>query len=509
MKTKKASLLFLTGILVVITLEVVIADVIGVSNGPNYWGMGYPGNLSQSRYRHPKKPSDFVFTSEVILDSRGYEGSHYGTHDWIADAALRTLQNPIKNPQYFGDWTWLINLDIAMNKQPFWREDYGATSGPHNTIRSYYTFLFATQMPDMKKTKYPDIQQIDIPYEDVIIKDFEFKGGMWVGQENKHRYHFQLIESTLGSYEFLPMHTAPAKVALWLGEAATKCISNEEVDDNGEWTSAMQPEGAAGWLGSMTHYFADLVVPAHLVENVKYPNIYLKDSFHTWFENQLANLTKWDKSVGSNGGPEQDFFSWDTHEITLLPITPIRPDNAIALMADVAIKIAFRSDGNHQHIPINGNNQAIAENSGLFINHATYDTDVFWDWNGDIKNFGLSNSDHQFYYSKIEKLLCWSVYYSACAMQYCYNEGKNDNDNNVPNSDFFVDNPVRIPPSDDTIPTPNPPSNRPDPQTTLDEYPRPPVDRKARNFRNLGELLSSLALAGIPTILRESLEAMS
>ena len=501
MKTKKINLIFLTGILVVIALEVVIADALGVSNGPNYWGMGYPGNLSENRYRHPKKPSDYVFEGDVILDSRGYDGSHYGTHDWIADAALRTLQNPIINPLYFGDWTWLINSHIAMNKHPSWEANYGASSGSHNTIRSYYTFIFATQMPDMKKKKYPDIQEIYIPEEDITIKDFAITGGMWVGQENKHRYHFQLIKSTLGSYEFLPMHTAPARVALRLGEAATKCISNEREDENGDIISAMQPEGAAGWLGSMTHYFADLVVPAHLIENAKYPGIYLKNYFHTWFENMLANLTKWDRSLGSNGGPEQGFFSWDTYEVTLLPITPIPPDIAIALMADTSIKIAFRTDGNHQHIPISGSNRVIAENSGLFINHSTYDTDIFWDWNDDIKNFGMLNSNHQFYYSKVEKLLCWSVYYTACAMQYCYNEGKKENDNKDPNPNFFVDNPVRTSPPENTPTTPT----RPDSQRTIEEY----ANREARNFRNLSELLSTVALAGIPTILRESLEALS
>jgi len=55
MKTKKVSIVFLTGILVVITLEVVIADAFGLSNGPNYWGMGYPGNInSEKRYKHPE-----------------------------------------------------------------------------------------------------------------------------------------------------------------------------------------------------------------------------------------------------------------------------------------------------------------------------------------------------------------------------------------------------------------------------------------------------------------------
>jgi len=495
MNSKKMSLLFLTGILVVLALEVAVTDALGVSNGPNYWGMGYPGNLSVSKYKHPKKPHEYIFEGNVILGGRGYDGSHYGTHDWIADAALRTLQNPIKNPLSFSDWTWLINSDVAMNKHPSWKEDYGAYSGSHNTIRSYYTYIFATQMPDMKIKKYPDIQEIDIPEEGIVIKDFSFYGGMWVGQENKHRYHFQVIESTLGNYEFLPMHTAPARVALWLGEAAIKCISNEEEDKNGDEFSAMQPEGAAGWLGSMTHYFADLVVPAHLIENVKYPDIYLVNTYHPWFENQLANLTKWDKSLGSNGGPEQGFFSWDTHVVNLLPITPIAPNIAIALMADVSIKIAFRNDGNHQHIPISGNNHIIAENSGLFINHNTYDTDIFWDWNDDIENFGLVNSNHRYFYDKVETLLCWATYYTACAMQYCYDEGKKRSSDEVLNVDYYVRNPV----------DPTPPKERtePDPQTKIDQFVHSiPREKVSRNLKNIADFVRSTALAGVAYVMR-------
>jgi len=101
MNSKKMSLLFLTGILVVIALEVAVTDALGVSNGPNYWGMGYPGNInSRTRYQYPKLPSDFVFGGHYDPDSRGYDGSHYGTHDWIADASLRSLIDISKNPLF-------------------------------------------------------------------------------------------------------------------------------------------------------------------------------------------------------------------------------------------------------------------------------------------------------------------------------------------------------------------------------------------------------------------------
>jgi len=506
MKTKKKCLMLLSAIVVIVFLEVVIADSLACRNGPNYWGMGFPGNFStEDYYKAPKKPSDFIFGKKGIDEDQFYDGSHYGTHDWIADAALRTLRNAIKNPLHFGDWTWLINSDIARNKWPSWKEDYGASSGFHRTIRSYYTFIFATQMPDMKKNDYPDIQKIDIPSEGVIIKDFEIPN-MWVGQENKHRYHFKYIRSDTGIYNFIPVYTGSATTALLLGKEAIKCISNTKTDDNGNKISAMQPEGASGWLGSMTHYLADLVVPAHIIERNMHPHVYSKALFHNWFENYLANMTKWDKKLGSNGGPEQTIFSWDTYKVTLLPIIPIPPDIAVARMADEAIKIAFRTDGNHQHIPINGNNHAIAENSGLFINYSTYNTDIYWDWDDDLKSEGRLNSNHQYYYNKVEELLCWSVYYTACAMQYCYNEGKKENNDNAPNPNYFVDNPERDNPSE------FPPVS--DPQSHIDDFLnyRPPVDgenRIARNFKNIANFIASIALVGIPDAIRKVIEIAS
>jgi len=259
-------LVVLSGIFVVFFLEVIISDVLACRNGPNYWGMGFPGNFStEDYYKAPKEPSDFVFGKKGIEEDQYYDGSHYGTHDWIADAALRTLRNPIKNPLHFGDWTWLINSDIARNKWPSWKDGYGTPSGAHYTINSYYTFLFATQMPDMKKDDYPDIQRIKISEEGVVIQDFP-SPNMWVGQENKHRYHFNLVKSPAGVYDFFPIYTGSATIANLLGKEAIKCISNKKPDENGKETSAMQPEGASGWLGSMTHYLADLVVPAHLLK---------------------------------------------------------------------------------------------------------------------------------------------------------------------------------------------------------------------------------------------------
>lgn len=498
---KKFSILFLSSIVFIVVFGVVISDTIACKNGPNYWGMGFPGNvMTTDVYKHPKNPSEYIFGKSSIPGAQGYDGSHYGTHDWIADAALRTLRNEIKNPLFFADWTWLMDSNIATHKWPAWKANYQTSSNRHERIRGYFTFLFATQMPDMKAKRYPDIQEIYIPSENVRIKDLERFGGKWVGQGGKDHYHFKIESVNNNWYTFKPEETPCINNIKMLGEEAIKCIGNQKIDEDGNKVSAMQPEGAAGWLGAMTHYIADLLVPAHVLKSSTHEHVYLKDMYHKWFENQLGALTKWDKAYKSHGGPESVYFSWDISSVSFAPILPIPPDLAATIMAQKTISEAYRIDGNHQHISFTGNNLFEAENSGLYLNN-TYNTDIFWDWKEDIETNGRENSVHKYYYDKVEKLLAWSVYYSACAMQYCYNKGKEKNNDELPNSNYFAEFPER--PIPKTIPTKmdeiqksiNDPGNlTPDIVET---------NKFVRNFKNFGKLLSSIALYAIQDSLRK------
>ena len=490
MKTKKISLLFLAGILVVITLEVVIADALGCGNGPNYWGMGYPGNIqSESRYEHPKLPSDYVFGGTSDINSNGYDGSHYGTHDWLADASLRSLIDALKNPLFYLDWRWLITPDLARHKWPAWKADYGGTSGKHEVVRSYISYLYATQMPDTKITPVLTIHQ-----EGASIQDYGY-GKMWIGQKTKHIFQFELVERD-GVYGFSPFFTPIISKINLVSEEAIKCIGKTQKDNNNKVVSTMQPEGAAVWLGGMTHYIADMLVPAHLIKSKNNEHIYSPSHYHNWFENNLASITKWDKAYKASGGPNQGNFSWDYRKVTIAPIIPIKPDIATTLMAVTTINFAYRTDGQHQHIPLSNNNHDEAENSGLYINNTEYNTDIYWDWKKDLGDNGRSDSVHRYFYDKVEYLLCWATYYTACAMQYCYNEGQEKSNNEVLNADYYVRNPV--------LPTPTAVRPEPDPPTTPNN--NMPTDRVSRNFKNISELLRSISLAGISYMLRTIFE---
>ena len=114
----------------------------------------------------------------------------------------------------------------------------------------------------------------------------------------------------------------------------------------------------------------------------------------------------------------------------------------------------------------------------------------------DLGDNGRSNSVHRYFYDKVEYLLCWATYYTACAMQYCYNEGQEKSNNEVVNADYYVRNPV--------LPTPTAVRPEPDPQTTPNN--NMPTERVSRNFKNISELLRSISLAGISYMLRTLFE---
>lgn len=496
-KKKRIIPLFLLGLVI---LCVFVSDVTACANGPNYWGDSFPGNFSSNPYQHPKEPSDYILSGKVAVGDFGYDGSHYGTHDWIADGAIRSLRNIIKNPLNSLDWSWLLNARYTTHRWPIWNTNYGSSTNRHEVIRSYMTYLFATQMPDMRITSdmneevrvhYP--QKINIPEEAVIIEDFHPKTkniNKWVGQIQQHAFRFQVIDFD-GTYGFAPYKTLSATKAKQLGEAAVKCIGHKVKNEQGIYNSAMQPEGAAGWLGAMTHYIADLVVPAHLLEHNIYSEIYYKD-YHNWFENQLASVTKWDKA--NEGGPETLYFSYDIGKVGKTGlIVPIPPELAVTSMAIQAINIAYRTDGNHQHIQFNGNNELEAKNSGLFLSSP----EKKWDWKNDIDSNTRSLSPHRYFYEKVEKLLCYAIYFIACAMQYCMNKGKEELDESQGlNPDYYVTN------GPDDVPR-TPPD--PDPQRPLDDFfnlysTGASRDKFKRLFKSLGLVIGPL-ITGIATML--------
>ena len=196
-KKKRIIPLFLLGLVISCLF---VGDVTACANGPNYWGDGYPGypTTTETKYRNPEEPSKYIIASKEKPDSQTYDGSHYGTHDWLADAAIRSLRNIVQNPLNSLDWSWLLNSRYTTHRWPEWKSNYGTSTNHHEVLRSYMTYLFATQMPDMHiksdmdeetKKRYP--QKIIIAKEGVIIEDFHPKTksiNKWVGKKYQHTF---------------------------------------------------------------------------------------------------------------------------------------------------------------------------------------------------------------------------------------------------------------------------------------------------------------------------------
>ncbi|MHA1932682.1 MAG: hypothetical protein ACW96X_09100, partial [Promethearchaeota archaeon] len=202
-------------------------------------------------------------------------------------------------------------------------------------------------------------------------------------------------------------------------------------------------------------------------------------------------LTKWDKAYKANGGPNSAYFSWDITKIGMTGewtgfIIPIRPDFAVTSMAWHAVEVAFRNDGNKQHIEWNGFNDHDSINSGLYLDNK----EKYWNWEEDLNVNGRDGSPHKYFYDKVEELLCWAIFFTACAMQYCLNEGKKKTDDTQGlNPDYWVN---RDP---DNVPS-YPPDL--DPQRTLDEF-LDDVDSFSDKFSNvlrgLGLLISPIIIS--------------
>lgn len=413
----------------------------------NAWKNHPPSSPEEIPYR----PEDFNFIGK---SSGTYKKTHYGTHDWIADAALRILYEFDKRE----DWEWLMhNLN---DKNPIWAE-YG-TQNTHNAVRSYISFLFATQMPDMKKSKagedtpFPRKNPLEIDlwkYEGEIISDNRNDLDLWVGQEHKQQYRWIPVHAEIQGnkyYIFITQkdsnhyYDAPT-YALKMGKNAVRCLTHKETNQETKIKESWaKPETAACYLAIMSHYIADVSCPAHLLRPQDY--YYLEqiddehkisvehhvppNAFHTSIEKQTGLHTIWDKY---NGIPKGYYQSGEFFEIGLYEkisksvnnIEAISPDRAVFLMAQKAIEISYGH--------INGKGYGNGYNKkGLYINtdiknelgsYVVYDSNKRNE-NSPIVTDGLTFKE---YFDMVEELLNWAVYYTACAMKWTLKEANKQN----------------------------------------------------------------------------------
>lgn len=405
MKKQKKSTIMLACIIGIIFFSIIFSskDVLALENT-----LGNDPN--------PKYPSDYNFFTG---SSSGGKGS-YCSHDWVADAALRNLRDVLRNPAGSGDWAWFLNSETANNKYPAWKYEYSKDTpqgNKHNVVRSYMTYLYTTQMPDVDRigTKNYAIapENAEIANLPDVVK--------WIANTDYHSYHFNIAGDKPTSPEKVPPPNS-AKLVKKFGDQAYNALTATSTDSEGNRKSAMKPETAVAWFGVMSHYFADLVCPGHLFnpaiygEGVVYWGKTGDDSYHKWYEEQLGPLTLWAAAYGVKGGPSTDFFDYNSH----WPSNPLlefeqdlSPIDAFTKFANEAKHIAYGAQGGGgQHDPND-------PDSGLLLKNSNDQ----WDWKSDLEN-GRDQSDHEYFYDRVEKLLSRASYYLACAIQNVYNKAK-------------------------------------------------------------------------------------
>jgi len=393
------------------SLSILLSFALSVSNGT-----AVRNCLNSGDSENPKYPQDYHFFPDGFEnaneDDTIVEKSSYSTHDWIADAVVRELQNYYKNRLMKNVWAWLMDSSVGRDSYPKWISSYSEPSGKHRVVRSYMTYLYATQMPDPYKGALKEIRIYD---EGESIKNLPSayrQPYAWVGNTALHGYHFTIKYQNDQYKWYPPPKAASSKIVLRLATVgAKKYMILKDKDGN----SAMKPEVSAGYLGAMTHYFADLTSPAHLLEkNTKDPKtneLIYSSSYHSWYEDQLSALTYWDKNYEDRSGPYTGYFRHN-EDWPKEGITSIRdPKFSLNALGNEVFNFAF-ARGRHQYDVANDD-----ENTGLYIK----DSNLHWNWKADLDaHNGIEGSDHENYYEKVQIILSKAVYHCACAFQWLF-----------------------------------------------------------------------------------------
>lgn len=394
--------------------------------------LGWKNTSYNPKYAEtPYEPKYYNFVEQT---GETYCQSHYSTHDWIADAALRILYEENSD-----DWDWIIDSNTIDDENPQWpqNDEYGDSNKKHYPVRSYISFLFSTQMPDMNRDNVnndpPKRQPMEINlkyYEGEIIGNDQHGTEKWVGNTDWQNYHWEMVEGN-PTPEIDTKKPARAHLCAYrMGRAAVDSLCHTE-NENGQKTNWAKVEAAACWLGVMSHYIADVSCPPHLLPAIGYiiqdgeriEVQHYESGYHTWFEYQTGQKTLWDSIYSGPEGYIDDtkFFNIDPMEIEAL-----RPDLSTIEAAQKGIEISYGH--------IDGEGFEDFDRKGLYIDDDIKHVRQDWSW-GDtgrerntneiiVGDDGLTYRD---YYDKVNDLLENAVYYTAAAMKWVNEEVKRKN----------------------------------------------------------------------------------
>jgi hypothetical protein len=242
--------------------------------------------------------------------------THYGTHDWIADSALRLI-NMSDNLQYRKSIQWLFDTDLPLkdydsyltlgmgsNYRPwYFSTDRDGGQWDANDPEARRTWMVSRRYGNfLHGTLYPDISQahINIKDEDGVpraeVKNFDITTG-W------GNFPHSVIWYWKDDLEIFRMDDPTG--ALKCQRAANDAIrlAGGNNPEERRWY-----EAGARCLGGMTHYIADLSSFAHVYKDYNW-NPYdfgISDCGHFLDEYTMYNLLTYftTSDIFPNGGPD-------------------------------------------------------------------------------------------------------------------------------------------------------------------------------------------------------------
>jgi hypothetical protein len=199
-------------------------------------------------------------------------------------------------------------------------------------------------------------------------------------------------------------------------------------------------EAAAFYLGAMTHYIVDMSSPPHADLLPYYA------AYHYWIEKQVGDNTL----IGDyedNGEIGDNLFLIDLEEYLGYTSDKLEILSVISMTPSVAYEDILYTIATFMAITTL---YSIETNLDRTTEFETFPSDEFYNFylthesGFDFNTVNRSSVEYRPFFDRIEKLLNWAVYYSACAIKVCLDRWE-DEDQDEENRATFPEDPEPLP----------------------------------------------------------------
>ncbi|MFX0043897.1 MAG: hypothetical protein ACFE8L_13375, partial [Candidatus Hodarchaeota archaeon] len=287
------------------------------------------------------------------------------------------------NSQFFGthDYLDLFALDYL------YQYDQAISSWLRNVYGKFFHInLLATEFPDYLSNSAP---QFYVDCGKNLV-------GVGFGDGPTHKYTFENVDGVI-----TPVNTKAAQLAQLRAIQARYHLL--VVDDEGD--PAPECGALSFYLGAMVHYISDLSMPCHvLAQSEMCDHLGIISQLVTGFHKRWETRVSWFSTLSdyqSNGGGS--FFTINLGaKLGKSTLTPMSAVEAASLMA-------YTTYANFDTTP--GNPGLGQKDVWWLLDFEYYNRP---DWTIESRN----NPIFLDYYNRLEILLNWAVYYTACALAY-------------------------------------------------------------------------------------------